>query len=809
MPRLNTLKNLTFIPFILISNIVFCQLYEVSLKHRVNEAELIIEGEVTDQESFITPEGFIYTKNFITPSKLFKGETNRKNLIVTTRGGEAEGFTETWSHLLSLDKGDYGVFFLNKSLEDPYNNYYNVFASSQGFLKLSSNLKETKMIDPFSEYLNIDREIYDQLKTNKFSTSYSSERKKTEENCLTFTVRPTNIGNRENRIYFDVFSSMTIEPMYLKDGTILVKYDPNQLGQNIVLNEKLKVFNGTYLPNEDYELTINDISLGVFEVKIESITSNRTLIDLFEKNLFTFYVDIETNEFPFLLIDENQVKDDIILLDPEDQTEQNPICVELQITVANENGNCPIITHHNSDVAAGVNQQSLSGENGVLTIRGSGFGEPYPQFVKPHLSDVLFWDIDDFGYFRAAELNYISWSDTLIQVMVPTMEKENDFTFRSSGACTKDFIVEVTYPDGTICRDTSQEFVVEYSLFNDPWKQKVLNWQVLQNTILPETEVLGGKRRNLVNQNGNGGYDLFIGEMYPNDPSKNDRAHEQIVKAVDRWRCDYKINLEIVSDTSNLAPLTFGTITKGALPFGISSAVWGRGTSSETDITICDSYSSIDSKIWGFNVVVSEDVLDTIQLVADQQGTIVDVTFNIDESFPTGTSFRYIDLQRIMLHELGHCFQIRHTNNIGDIMGSGRINPAIDNPSRAFTINDHSAALHVKDLSQIGACIWDGMIPYAGSCTTNTSNGINKQKLFEVFPNPSNGIFSVSFDNVIKSGTLDVLSITGELILSEKIEHKTNHQLNLNNNIPKGIYLLRLNSEEGEYLTRKIIINDN
>jgi len=205
--------------------------------------------------------------------------------------------------------------------------------------------------------------------------------------------------------------------------------------------------------------------------------------------------------------------------------------------------------------------------------------------------------------------------------------------------------------------------------------------------------------------------------------------------------------------------------------------------------------------------VVSDTVLDTITFI--EQGITLDVTFNIDNSFPSGTPYRYVDLQRIMLHELGHCFQIRHTSNIGDIMGSGRINPALDNPSRSFSGNDHGAALHVKALSQIGACLWDGMIPYPHACTNSVSSEIDNKPIFEVYPNPSNGSFSISFENEVKNGTLEILNISGNLILGENVNNKENLQLDISKHLVNGIYLLRLRTEEGEYLTKKIIINEN
>ena len=68
-------------------------------------------------------------------------------------------------------------------------------------------------------------------------------------------------------------------------------------------------------------------------------------------------------------------------------------------------------------------------------------------------------------------------------------------------------------------------------------------------------------------------------------------------------------------------------------------------------------------------------------------------------------------------------------------------------------------------------------------------------------PNPSNGLLTISSLNDFTK--IDLLSLTGQTLLSESINSKT-HQLNLTN-FAEGIYFVRVSYEDGRRLTKKII----
>jgi streptogramin lyase len=73
-----------------------------------------------------------------------------------------------------------------------------------------------------------------------------------------------------------------------------------------------------------------------------------------------------------------------------------------------------------------------------------------------------------------------------------------------------------------------------------------------------------------------------------------------------------------------------------------------------------------------------------------------------------------------------------------------------------------------------------------------------------VYPNPSNGQFQIVIASEAKQSLVDVYNMLGEKVYSNELLI-TNYQLLINmSNQPAGIYLLKLKTEDGSIITRKI-----
>jgi len=106
------------------------QLYEVPLEQKIEEAEIVVEGEVIESECFRTNAGDIYTAHKLKIYKSFKASPPSEFVSIVTRGGILDDEEQTWTHLLTLNVGAKGIFFLHKTASPPYalekvtDNYY-------------------------------------------------------------------------------------------------------------------------------------------------------------------------------------------------------------------------------------------------------------------------------------------------------------------------------------------------------------------------------------------------------------------------------------------------------------------------------------------------------------------------------------------------------------------------------------------------------------------------------------------------------------------------------------------------------------
>jgi hypothetical protein len=70
-------------------------------------------------------------------------------------------------------------------------------------------------------------------------------------------------------------------------------------------------------------------------------------------------------------------------------------------------------------------------------------------------------------------------------------------------------------------------------------------------------------------------------------------------------------------------------------------------------------------------------------------------------------------------------------------------------------------------------------------------------------PNPTNGLLTISSQNDFTK--IDLLSLTGQILLSETVDSKT-HQLELQN-FAEGIYFVRVSYADGQSVTKKVILS--
>ncbi|MGL4596267.1 MAG: T9SS type A sorting domain-containing protein, partial [Bacteroidia bacterium] len=84
---------------------------------------------------------------------------------------------------------------------------------------------------------------------------------------------------------------------------------------------------------------------------------------------------------------------------------------------------------------------------------------------------------------------------------------------------------------------------------------------------------------------------------------------------------------------------------------------------------------------------------------------------------------------------------------------------------------------------------------------------INAALELNVFPNPNNGQFFITFNQHLQTATLLVYDGIGQLVHSENLPkaEQTTRELNLGN-APAGIYFVQVQLPDGQTRTRTLVI---
>jgi hypothetical protein len=120
----------------------------------------------------------------------------------------------------------------------------------------------------------------------------------------------------------------------------------------------------------------------------------------------------------------------------------------------------------------------------------------------------------------------------------------------------------------------------------------------------------------------------------------------------------------------------------------------------------------------------------------------------------------------------------------------------------------------IQDLPNLGACLEDHSSIYGETedytvvIQNNLDVGDEVFKNFSIFPNPNNGIFTVSLEsktnNPIKIGLFDVLGRTISLQLFKTNTMTFKEKLHFNN-LSQGVYFLKI-SQDKSFISKQIII---
>lgn len=258
--------------------------------------------------------------------------------------------------------------------------------------------------------------------------------------------------------------------------------------------------------------------------------------------------------------------------------------------------------------------QLSAGVGAVLTIRGSGFG------AARGSGGVFFKNADDGGATtdQARPADYLSWSDTQIQVRVPSLGVNN----HPAGTG----LVRVVAADGTTA-DSSTPLTIVYAL---------ANVGSTTGTLVDQP--------NHITTNTTGGITFHFGTNF-----QNSSAAAPWQRALTQWRCSTGVN-------------------------------WDLGTAATTNtiandgqnIIAFDPSTDLPANILGRTTTYYLGCF-------DPQGNVVFYVQEVDQEYasPANISFQFglapavglqVDFESVATHELGHAQQLSHIIRPGAIM---------------------------------------------------------------------------------------------------------------------------------------------
>lgn len=636
--RIIALLGLFFLP-----NLSFGQLYEVSLDEKIQKSTLIVEGKVVESRCYRADDKTIYTANKIKLTSLLKGDYRDEYLTITTWGGELDDELQTWTHLLTLNKGEQGIFFLDPtrvpSIEvADYPPSFDVYAASQGFIRFIQNdAKAWVGHEPFHTYHNIPGDLYGHIErqTGQKRSLFGDGG---EEMRSGIRYHFTDIGLQGNAVTFKIYVNSLIGNKILYKSGIQFGYNPAFFGSNIATNGNLLMQDAGISQSVIYDLTQSNV------------TSDKVKIELVPVGSLTSLSEITTSE-QLLAIGKITIQN--LLADPGityDIAEMQAMSKfyegglqQMFDTVIVEGDWRPsseavtITSVSPLTVAGGIEQ--------VITIKGSGFGTSPDGVLPPLTKRVLFTPAPEVfppsTYYWSSPIRsitqYVSWSDTEIKVRVPSTGRDLDNPAHMGGvvnasACSEFIgIIDLsTMPPSIIT--SPDPIYVKYSAVNQAYS-------------LSGSEHVAKVK--LADRNTDGGYDLYYTPQFATLNSGSGASAFE--RALITWRCNTLVNFRIKNFTS-IPPANACKIDYGPLPAGVPSAT--KAVTPFGAIDVCgNSVGSNFFYLTKFDMVFSNGA-----------------TWHSEISQPTLNWITNFDLETVALHELGHAHLLWHTNNPANVM---------------------------------------------------------------------------------------------------------------------------------------------
>lgn len=389
-----------------------------------------------------------------------------------------------------------------------------------------------------------------------------------------------------------------------------------------------------------------------------------------------------------------------------------------------------------------------AGTQTVLTITGQGFG------AEQGNGHVAFRNADDGGQsFVALQAgpHYLSWSDTEIQMYVPSATLYNNVVAGTGE-------IQVRADNGQVVTST-QAVNVDFA------KSEVIYNQNLNNTML--VGVQNGGYVFHVNQ----GLEAYLGGI------------ERIHSIIEKWSCNTGVNYHLseetvaISDWSHDDVNVIGMSNSGQLP----SYMLGRTI---TTFSGCGTAGQLQWNLIEVDILLNSDI-----------------DWWAHEDQPSENRF---DLETSLLHELGHAHLLQHNNEevspmyfqLTSGMARRQLHAHSDIDGGEFVVHDA--------VSAESTCSEELHQPFNNSgCNLSLVNSVSNadKDSFNVFPNPFENDFVVTADE-IPFATFIVFDSMGRSVKSGALNETQNRVTT--SDLQSGVYLLEIRSDNERHAQRLV-----
>ncbi|HWY98114.1 MAG TPA: T9SS type A sorting domain-containing protein, partial [Bacteroidia bacterium] len=160
---------------------------------------------------------------------------------------------------------------------------------------------------------------------------------------------------------------------------------------------------------------------------------------------------------------------------------------------------------------------------------------------------------------------------------------------------------------------------------------------------------------------------------------------------------------------------------------------------------------------------------------------------------------------------MNNCIRVisSSTNIITTVTGNGTAGYIGDNGSATSAELTTPASVTIDSIGDMYIADYgNSVVRMVKKGLLNSINQFASNSVCNIFPNPSNGNFTITMDRIISKSQIEVYNILSEKVYTEALrQDQGDNKIDLSGQLP-GIYLYRITSDKGEYIASGKLIID-